>query len=658
MQRFFYSDTVDNFLHADDNAILGTLAGNNPFALEVTQRDAWLDQIIVLKRALAVVEFPGRIYFEYSIPRLGRRADVILLLGPVVFVIEFKVGERAYPSRALDQVWDYGLDLKNFHETSHDCLIAPILVATKAPDRILSVLYSVQNDRVIQPIACNSDALSMALTLVLKTCDQPATDPLHWESGRYAPTPTIIEAAIALYNRHAVDEISRNDAGAINLASTSACIEETIRWARDSRKKAVCFVTGVPGAGKTLVGLKVATHSTQSEQPCVFLSGNGPLVNVLQEALARDRIQREHLLGKKVPKSEALREVKMFIQNVHHFRDECLIDERRAPFEHVAIFDEAQRAWNHAQTNSFMTRKKGRADFNQSEPEFLISCLERHPDWAVIVCLVGGGQEINTGEVGIGEWIDSVVRRFPDWHLFISSQLVDSEYAAGEAIQVARRHQRCVFRDELHLAVSMRSYRAENVSQFIKNLLDLDLSAAQQAYGRLKSRYPLVMTRDINKAKVWVRSHARGTERFGLLASSRAQRLKPHAIDVRVVVDPVHWFLAPKEDVRSSYYLEDVATEFQVQGLELDWACVTWDADFRHTQSGWGHFSFARDRWNRIRKPERQEYLKNAYRVLLTRARQGMVIVVPDGEPTDPTRAADFYDHTFDYLKTLGIQSI
>ena len=656
MERFFYSDSVENFLTTDDSSILGALAANNPFALESAQRDAWQEQVTVLKTTLVLLPVQGQIYFEYSIPRLGRRADVILLLGPVVFVIEFKVGEKCYLSQAIDQVLDYALDLKNFHETSHECLIAPILVATKAGNRVISVMDTCHHDRVLQPIACNTYTLIAALTNVLDSCQESATNPQSWQSGRYSPTPTIIEAATALYHGHSVVEISRHDAGAKNLTATTTEIDKIIAWARQNDRKAICFVTGVPGAGKTLVGLNVATQQKQHDDRCVFLSGNGPLVAVLREALTRDQVRRKLEQGEKVTKTDAMRAVKLFIQNVHHFRDECLIDVNRPPFEHVAIFDEAQRAWNKAQTSAFMLRKKKHPGFDQSEPEFLISCMDRHLDWAVVICLVGGGQEINTGEAGIGEWLQSIVRAFPNWNLFISSQLVDSEYDAGNAITEAKKHPHCMLTDDLHLAVSMRSFRAENVSHFIKHLLDLDVAAARDVYSRFQGHFPLVVTRDLFKAKQWVRTQARGSERFGVLASSQAHRLKPHAIDVRVVVDPVHWFLAPKEDVRSSYYLEDVATEFQVQGLELDWACVTWDADFRRTKSGWDHYSFCGDRWNRIRKEERQAYLKNAYRVLLTRARQGMVIVVPEGEHNDPTRAADFYDHTFEYLRTAGIQ--
>lgn len=660
LKRYFYSDSIGTFLTTDETSILGVLARNNSFALEASQRDAWLAEIHVLQEALSTQDPEGQLYFEYSIPRLGKRVDVILLLGATVFVIEFKVGEAAFPAHAIEQVWDYALDLKNFHETSHHCTIAPVLVATEARDAVYSLPRPNGPDGVLSPIACGTKRLPEVLASVMAGSTKPAIDPQAWEAGRYYPTPTIIEAATALYNGHSVAEISRNDASAINLTLTTDALEAAIRSARNERRKVICFVTGVPGAGKTLVGLNVATKHTRKDEDLhsVYLSGNGPLVAILREALARDKVRHERELGRRVTMGSARSEVKTFIQNVHHFRDECLIDATRPPIEHVAIFDEAQRAWNREQTTTFMRRKKNVLNFDQSEPEYLISCLDRHPHWAVVICLVGGGQEINTGEAGIGEWIESVLRAYPDWHLLISSRLLDAEYAAGEAIAMVQRHRRVEFRDELHLSVSMRSFRAENVSLFVKLLLDHQIERARQVYRELSSRYPIVLTRDLAAAKRWLRQQSRGSERYGIVVSSEAQRLKPHAIDVRTKVDPIHWFLDGKEDVRSSYYLEDVVTEFQVQGLELDWTCVTWDADLRRTESGWGFWSFCGDRWNRIRKPERQVYLKNAYRVLLTRARQGMVIVVPNGESSDPTRAASYYDPTFEYLQQVGLEAI
>jgi DUF2075 family protein len=480
-----------------------------------------------------------------------------------------------------------------------------------------------------------------------------------FEKGVYSPTPTIIEAAVSLYNNHSVSEITRSDADAKNLTVTTDAISAIIEMAKEERKKVICFVTGVPGAGKTLVGLQIATQHLDHEKgsESVYLSGNAPLVAILQEALARDREKRSIDEGKRVTKKEAKQAVKSFIQIIHHYRDEYLI-KPEAPYDHVAIFDEAQRAWNKEQTVRFMRQKKNQPDFDYSEPEFLISCLDRHQDWAVVICLVGGGQEINTGEAGISEWLQAVHERFREWEVYISPNLKDSEYTAVGAIEKLRHRKIVKFNPDLHLAVSMRSYRAESLSFFVKALLDLDIKEAQRGFKTISANYPIVLTRDLTKAKAWLKEKARGSERYGLIVSSQAQRLKPFAIDVKTPVDPVNWFLNEKDDVRSSYYLEDVCTEFQVQGLELDWACVTWDGDLRYSEAGWGTFAFKGNKWQNVNNVERKRYLINAYRVLLTRARQGMVIVVPEGDINDITRRSEFYDPTFMYLKQIGLSSL
>ncbi|HPH12786.1 MAG TPA: DUF2075 domain-containing protein [Burkholderiaceae bacterium] len=658
--RAYYSDDVGAFLDTSPDEILGTLTRHSAFSIEGTQRDAWVQQIRILGTSLEAYRARGKVYFEYAVPRLGKRIDVVLLIDHVVFILEFKVGEKEFTSGAIDQVWDYALDLKNFHESTHNKPIAPLLIATQAESAIAVIATTLQNDSVLEPIRSSPSDLSQILDQVLAFFDGPRIDPISWEAGRYHPTPTIIEAAMALYGGHSVTDISRNDATAVNLSKTSESVAEIISASKEKSIKSICFVTGVPGAGKTLVGLNIATKhiDKDSELYSVFLSGNGPLVDILREALARDRVTRERAAGRKVKKGTAVSEVKAFIQNVHHFRDDCLQDLGRPPVEHVAIFDEAQRAWDVEQTSAFMLRKKGKADFNQSEPEFLISCLNRHEDWAVVVCLVGGGQEINTGEAGIGEWIHSLQRSFPDWHIHISSQLFAEEYGAGAVIREIADRPNVHLNGDLHLAVSMRSFRAESVSSLVKQVLDRDILAARTTQLEIRSRYPIVITRNVGAAKAWLKGQARGTERYGIVVSSQAQRLKPHAIDVRSPMDPIHWFLDNKADVRSSFYLEDVATEFHVQGLELDWACVVWDADFRYGDDGWQHRSFVGSKWNRINLPHRQMYLKNAYRVLLTRARQGMVVVVPNGDPEDPTRDSSFYDPTFEYLKSIGFAEI
>lgn len=653
--RAWYGASVHAFLNAEPGWIIGELATRGNFTLVPEQRDAWLTQIGFLQDELPGIS--GSLFLEFNIPRMGRRIDAVLVGGGIIFAIEFKIGEKVFDRAALDQVWDYALDLKNFHESSHAVPIVPVLVATGATESPPLNLHA-DEDKVYRPVSVHPAGFRTALDLALQTVPAQPINSEEWARAPYRPTPTIVEAARALYAQHSVEAIARCDAQ--DLSKTSRRIEELVDEANADRRKLICFVTGVPGAGKTLVGLNIATRRREEKEPthAVFLSGNGPLVAVLREALTRDEFARWRATGEKVRKGKIGESVKAFIQNVHHFRDEALLDRARAPHEHVAIFDEAQRAWNLRKTASFMQRRKRVAGFSQSEPEFLVSCMDRHPDWAVVVCLVGGGQEIHDGEAGIDAWLQAVNSKFPDWHMYISSRLTDSEYAAGNALDVVEGRPNAHFDDNLHLAVSMRSFRAENVSAFVKALLDREQHKARSELANLASRYPIVLTRDLDSARRWIRSRARGTERFGLVASSRAQRLKPHAIDIRVNVDPVQYFLNDRYDTRSSYYLEDAATEFQVQGLELDWTCVTWDADLRCCGSGWTCHDFRGSRWQNIRNDFNRTYLKNAYRVLLTRARQGMVIFVPPGDGADPTRSPAFYDCTFNYLSELGIPVI
>jgi hypothetical protein len=649
----YYGADVATFLATSTEEVVGRLALADPHgSLEATQRQAWQEETHILRDALSGLI--GTLFLEFDVPRLGSRIDAALVAGPAAFVIEFKCGEKRFTTDAYNQAWDYGLDLKNFHHASHDASIFPLLVATAATvgdDRWTPA----HPDGVRPPRRATPRGLRRAIDEALLSVTGPDLDGAAWGRARYQPTPTIIEAARALYSRHTVDAITRNDAGAKNLQVTSGIVEEIIENARVRCEKAIVFVTGVPGAGKTLVGLNVATRRREfGEARAVFLSGNGPLVAVLQEALTRDEFERQNRV---VRKGVIRQQVKPFIQNVHHFRDEGVRDPG-APGDHVVIFDEAQRAWNLEKTADFMKRRKGRPDFSQSESEFLISYLDRHESWAVIVCLVGGGQEIHTGEAGIAAWLEAVRRAFPHWRTYVSPDLSGSEYDAQSAIEALAEEERVVRDARLHLATSMRSFRSERVSAFVKALLDCDESSARDLLEQVAARYPISITRDLARAKAWIRTHARGSEQYGLVASSQAMRLKPHAIDVRVSVDPIHWFLGDRSDTRSSYYLEDAATEFQVQGLEVDWACVTWDADLRRRGPRWGYHSFRGDVWTNINKPDRQRYLLNAYRVLLTRARQGMVVFVPPGDSDDPTRLPEFYDQTFAYLTGIGLPNL
>lgn len=649
--RAWYDATIADFRNADPDLVFGILAKNPDFDLATTQKEAWLAQIAFLQKNLEGLS--GTLFLEFNIPRMGSRVDAVLLLGPVVFVVEFKVGEASFDRAALDQVWDYALDLKNFHETSHQVSLVPILIATEAKESgPVKLIPDV--DRVYRPIQVHSAGFRATIDSALAEIGGDALDQSRWAQGAYKPTPTIVEAARALYAHHGVEAIKAFDAGKKNLAETSRRIEELIDEARTKNRKIICFLTGVPGAGKTLVGLNVATQHARTESPthAVLLSGNGPLVAVLRAALSRDEKKRLKKRGQ-IQKTGS-DPVKQFIQNVHHFRDEAIKDAVNPPADHVVVFDEAQRAWNQAMTSDFMKRKKGVPNFTDSEPQFLIRYVDRHKDWAVILCLVGGGQEINRGESGIGAWLEAVKTSFPLWDMYISSRLTDSEYSATETVGAVKETRGVHLDDNLHLSVSMRSFRAEHVSAFVKALLDCDRAQAQLTLSKLK-RYPIAVTRDLALAKQWVRSRARGSERYGLVASSKAQRLKPHAIDVRVKTDPVHWFLDGKEDTRSSYYLEDAATEFQVQGLEVDWAVVTWDGDLRFTGSVWSFHDFRGAKWQNVKNTDNRSYLKNAYRVLLTRARQGMVIFVPEGDNADHTRPPAYYDSTFQYLIDVGI---
>ena len=646
MLRAYYGKSITDFIQENDLNILGTLAKNHGYqTLEKSQQNAWERQITILKSQLA--ELTGYIYFEFSIPRMGKRVDNIVILGDKIFLLEFKIGSEQYDKHAIDQVIDYALDLRNFHEGSHYANLIPILIAEKAPI-FENNFQTIQNlDHAILLNAHN-------LHEFFKPYDSNSLmDVAAWEQSSYKPTPTIIEAAQALYQNHDIAEITRSDAGAKNLSDTAGCISNIIEQAKQGNKKAICFVTGVPGAGKTLAGLNIANQRLKvaEDEHAVFLSGNGPLVQVLQEALARNRA-----IKNKIKKETALKETKAFIQNIHHFRDEYLKNSQ-APTEKVVVFDEAQRAWNQHQTRKFMSQKRGRPDFNQSEPEFLIEVMNRHQDWCVIVCLIGGGQEINTGEAGLIAWMQALQVSYPDWQVHYSNLIVNQDNYLQDTAIKNWLSTTGVEQNHLHLATSVRSFRSEKVSAWVHALLDMD-EQAKSLWKEIQSNYPIVLTRDLQKAKAWVKAQAKGSERYGLVASSGARRLKALGVHVKSEINVANWFLNPKYDVRSSYFLEDVATEFDVQGLELDWVCLAWGENFYYQDNQWQYQSFKGCKWQNINKEDDKQFTKNAYRVLLTRARQGMVIWIPEGSENDNTRQKEFYDGTYQYLKSIGINEL
>lgn len=559
-----------------------------------------------------------------------------------------------YKKATDDQVVDYALDLKYFHEASQNRYIVPISVSTEAPNAENRIFF--MEDQIAEVLHSNKKTISSTITTILGTASDASLSMTAWGNSRYAPTPTIIEAAQALYRNHSVDDISRNDAGAQNLTETTAAISRIIDDCKVNGRKAICFVTGVPGAGKTLAGLNIANsrHQFEANEHAVFLSGNGPLVDVLQAALAKDCAMREGITV-----AEAKRRTKAFVQIIHKFRDEALMTEQ-PPTEKVVIFDEAQRAWDEANLTEFMRRKKGIADFDQSEPEFLIHIMDRHKDWATIVCLVGGGQEIYTGEAGIEDWFRTLKKDYPDWDVYLSDKMTDSEYIGKSSVDQLLGGRDYTVEPSLHLGVSLRSFRSEKLAAFTKALLDNHAEQASAVYSEFCEKYPIVITRNFDKAKGWVRKKARGTERYGLLASSEGKRLRGAGIWVPSEINHVGWFLNGKDNVDSSYYLEVAASEFKVQGLEIDYGLLAWDADLRRSNGDFDFYRFRGTCWNHINIEKRQKYLKNAYRVLLTRARQGMVIYVPQGVPSedDPTRNYIYYDEIYEYLKKCGIKDL
>jgi len=650
MDRAYYAATFEKFVREEENAILGELTRHHGHELNERQRNAWLSQIRHLKEVLPAF-IPGHLFFEFSIPRMGRRADVVLLLRGSVCVLEYKVGAAAYYAADIDQVFDYALDLKNFHAGSHALSIVPILVATAAPWEAIDVQWGA--DDVAEPIRVNKDTLCGVLDVVAALARPPVVAS-EWADAPYQPTPTIVEAAKALYQQHSVEEISRSDAGAINLSQTSRAVNEAIQFAKQHQQKIICFITGVPGSGKTLAGLNLATSRSNMDQAehAVFLSGNGPLVKVLREALARDVVAKEG-----IRKTDAVRKVETFIQNIHHFRDEALRFEQ-APIERVAVFDESQRAWTREEQSSFMKRKRDVADFAMSEPEFLLSVMDRHDSWCAVICLVGSGQEINKGEGGIAEWLRAIRGRYKnDWRVYCPERQALAKEQSDVFIDGLLSEIAPKTNPALHLGVCIRSFRSEAVSEFVRVVLSGDCADASRIRQTL-NRYPIMLTRSLETARSWLRSQARGTERYGLVASSNGLRLRPVGIVVKSEIDVAAWFLNEKEDVRSSYALEEAASEFEIQGLELDWVGVCWDANLHYAEGQWKLQKFVGTKWNQVKKDDRQQYLRNSYRVLLTRARQGMVIFVPEGSDEDPTRPREYYDGTFAFLRKCGLTEI
>ncbi len=714
--RCLYVDSFEAFLCESEDSIYGKIDHQYHGDASTQTREAWQDEIPIMKNVVSQLnDRNGKIIFEYDIPRLGKRIDVVLLLKGIIFCLEFKTKESQLNEKDIDQVLDYALDLNYFHKFSQGKVIVPILIPVFYPKVSSVIQKSAYDDQVINPLVTGARSLLGLIQAVLAKFPNESPIDSNWDISPYAPTPTIIEAAKSLYENHSVENITRHEADNVSTDRTIQYILDVIHKSKEQGRKSICFVTGVPGAGKTLVGLEVAIKQTASDDKptndeyAVYLSGNGPLVAVLTEALAQDNYAKCHErdIAEKKPRgerkklSDSRREVSKSIQMIHRYRDNMLakiknpvvndvleIDPTKAvkleaagygEVEHVAIFDEAQRSWTHKRLADYLKRggtygnKLKVPNFPVSEAAFLIWSLDQREDWATIICLVGGGQEINTGEAGISEWIAALNEKFPHWDVYIPPKLTDAEYAEGKVDDLLKDRKNVTYSKDLHLAVSLRSFRAEKLSAFVHALLSFD-PVASSIYAEIKNNYPIVLTRDMEKARRWLHEKVRGTERTGVLVTKESARFKPLAIHILPSDDEntVHWFLEDKTDTRSSNYLEDAATEIQVQGLELDYTCVLWDADMRCDDGKWRFYRFnGNTAWNELTgttetRQEQFKYMLNAYRVLLTRARSGMVICVPEGNPNktangfweDSTRKPEYYDGTYRYLKSIGIQEI
>lgn len=653
--KAYYCNSIPAFIMDDPERVLGNLVKES-FDSSKEQEDAWVNQINELQDRLQSAGIIGDIIFEYDIVRLGKRIDVILLIKHMVFSLEFKNGKDVFTAQDAQQAEDYALDIKNFHKESEDLYVCPILIATKAKPYSKGQFLKAYPDKQVFLQRENLESLIPKVNQVAQTFgDDRPIDFEKWFNSPYYPTPTIIAAAVEAYKTHELTAIANSEAGQEGVLRCEKSIYELITKAEKEKKKIVCFVTGVPGAGKTLVGLDVvARNLKQGENSLsVYISGNGPLVEVLQAALIKSIREEQKKKELKQSKNEINAAVTALIQSSLGFKRDNA--RRTSPTaEHVLIFDEAQRVWNQEK----MTRKHSEPEMAVSEPHLLYSIMDRHKDWAVMVCLVGLGQDIYDGEVGINEWFRCGIDEFKDWELYYSPELfVQTEDKTVDKKKI-QECSRCHEIHSLHLNTSIRSFRSEKQSQFVDAILDGDKDKAREIYDQIK-KYPIFITRDINKAKKWVKQQVRGSQRCGILACSSAQRLKPEGIYVPTEIDVVNWFLAPPDDLRSSNMLEVVASEFKVQGLEIDWSIVCWDADLRRSEKGdcWAYYSFRGTRWNERRQEEQKRYLINSYRVLLTRARQGMVIFVPKGvdKEDDSTRNHSYYDSIFDYLRECGI---
>ena len=681
MKQAYFHSSLDSFLQTNSDEIIGKLnKAGTTFASQWTiTTTSWNSSIEILKKSfeeLIKIDSEAKnwhLLLEYEIPRLSSRIDAVIIADDLIFVVEYKHDRKKYELADIRQVEDYANDLSDFHLESKNKTIIPVLLAPYA--KSVNLQIEINDVKFIKPVLkTNEINFSKSIYEVYLSYhgkEDASINPASWEQSEYQPTPTIIQAAKALFAGQKVETITKSGADENNLSQTTNYLIDVINKAKKGNKKIVCFVTGVPGAGKTLVGLNIVHEKEEfggEETNTAYFSGNGPLINVLREALSRDHFERKSkkFLSKEISdrpkKKESEREVKSKIQNLHLFIKQG-IRNIAAPAERIVVFDEAQRCWDAKQFSNKAKQNLNRETDpfiieEKSEAELLFGFMNRHETWSVIIALVGGGQEINTGEGGIAEWGKAIVSKYNNWEIHISEQLLigDSSTAGQTLFDTIPENLTIHKNKNLHLSVSQRSFKANNLNAWVNALISNHPIEAFEISHSIKENYPLLITRNITSAKEWLKQKKSGNKRIGLVASSGGLRLKPYGIHVREEIDEAMWFLNDETDIRSSYYLEMVATEYKVQGLELDWVGICWDADLRKNNGDWEYRNFSGSKWNQTNTIPEQQFLLNTYRVLLTRAREGIIIFVPEGDKNDATTLPEFYDPIFEYLVSCGIQ--
>jgi hypothetical protein len=636
---------------------------------EPAQLEAWRDQAVILQSAVRAAGGEAwRIAFEYELLRLEKRIDVVLLTDRAILVLEFKAGAARVTPAFRAQADDYAQDLFDFHALSRAHPIIPVVVATRCPDPA-APQAPLPLPGVHGTMEASAETLPAVLAHLHRSLAPPAAplDGDAWCLAPYRPVPSIVEAAATLFARNSVADIAAARADTANLTRTTQAIERALRDAREAGERVVVFVTGIPGAGKTLCGLNVVFGETRREGTA-FLTGNAPLVAVLREALACNRAGLDLAMG---PSADPLRrtlapklrqarhEAAQALQNVHRF----LADNARrqdAPAERVIVFDEAQRAWDADQASRDTQRRV--STLTMSEPAHTLDIMGRHEGFAGIVALIGNGQEINTGEAGLAEW-GAVIAATPGWRGVAARRTLE---AREPAQRLAQGHPAWLRLDEdLDLTVALRSVRAERGAAWVDAVLrGATEDAAEHARG-MGTEMPFLVTRSLAAARGALRRLTPGLRRAGFVRSSGARRLRAEGFDAQLTgtEEPVSWFLERWPDIRASDALEVAATEYACQGLELDTVGLAWDLDFRRGPQGWQACRFAGRDWQRVQSAVEATYILNTYRVLLTRARYETVIWVPRGSDRDDphhdaTRDAAQYDDIANHLLACGARPL